>query len=87
MTENFSNFIQLILSLAGAAQINLGIIPNPATGKVEKNLKVAKDTIELLDTLKEKTKGNLTKEEEALFEHLLYECRMKYVEESKKEGK
>lgn len=84
MTENPKiNFVSFLFSLAGAAQINLGLIPNPATGKTEKNLGAAKETIEILDILKEKTKGNLTKEEEDLFEHLLYEVRMAYVSATK----
>jgi hypothetical protein len=78
------NFISFVLSLAGAIQIHLGIIPNPQTGKTEKNLQLAKETIDLLDVLKEKTKGNLTKDEEDLFDHMLFECRMKYIEENKK---
>lgn len=78
------NFISFVLSLAGAAQIHLGTVPNPHTGKTEKNLQLAKETIDLLDILKEKTKGNLTKDEEDLFDHMLFECRMKYMEENKK---
>ncbi len=56
---------------------------NPQTGKSEKNLKVAKETIDILEMLKEKTKGNLTKEEGELFDHILYEVRMGYMEVSK----
>ncbi len=67
------DFITFLISLAGSAHMAF-----------EKNLSQAKQTIDLLDILKEKTKGNLTKEEEDLFEHLLYELRMKYVEECKK---
>lgn len=80
------NFITFLLSLAGSAHVALGLVPNPQTNKTEKNLPLAKQTIDLLEVLKEKTKGNLTKDEEELFEHLLFELRMKYVEENK-EGK
>ena len=79
------DFATFILSLATSAQIHLGAIPNPQTGKAETNLKLAKETIDLLEILKEKTKGNLTPDEERLFEHLLYDLRMMYVERSKKE--
>jgi len=77
------NFITFILSLAGSVQIHLGLAPNPADNKTEKNLPAAKQTIDLLDILKEKTKGNLTKDENELFEHVLFELRMKYMELSK----
>ena len=45
---------------------------------------LAKQTIDILGILHEKTKGNLTKDEEQLMDHLLHDLRMKYVEESKK---
>ncbi len=78
------DFSTFILSLATSAQVHLGAIPNPATGKQEQNLSLAKETIDLLDILKDKTKGNLTSEEDRLFEHVLYDLRMMYVERSKK---
>jgi hypothetical protein len=77
------NFITFILSLAGSVHIHLGLVPNPADNKTEKNLPMAKQTIDLLDVLKEKTKGNLTKDEEELFEHVLFELKMKYMELAK----
>jgi hypothetical protein len=78
------DFATFILSLATSAQVHLGAIPNPATGKQEQNLSLAKETIDLLDILKDKTKGNLTSEEDRLFEHVLYDLRMMYLERSKK---
>jgi len=83
MTEQKLNFTTFVFSLASTVHMSLGLIPNPQTKKAEKNIEAAKETISLLEILKEKTKGNLTKEEEELFEHLLYECRMKFVENSK----
>lgn len=77
------DFATFILSLASTVQIHLGLIANPQTGKPETNLQLAKETIDLLDMLREKTKGNLTNEEERLFEHVLYELRMLYVEKRK----
>lgn len=77
------NFMTFLLSLAGAVQMSLGLVPNPQTGKSEKNLNVAKETMDIMEMMKEKTKGNLTKEESDLFEHLLYELRMAYLEASK----
>ena len=77
------DFPTFILSLATSAQVHLGVLPNPATGKEERRLSLAKETIDLLGILREKTKGNLTPDEERLFDHLLYDLRMIYVEQSK----
>jgi hypothetical protein len=77
------DFLTFTLSLASSAQVHLGMIPNPATGKQEKNLELAKQTIDILDMLKDKTKGNLSKDEERLLEGLLYDLKMKYVELNK----
>lgn len=83
MTQNLSPFTTLVLSLVAAGQVQLGLFPDPQTKKTEKNLNAAKETISILEMLKEKTKGNLTKEEEDLFESLLCELRLKFVEKSK----
>lgn len=79
------DFATFMLSLATSAQVHLGAIANPQTGKPETNLPLAKETIDLLEILREKTKGNLTKDEERLFEHLLYDLRMMYVEKRKQD--
>lgn len=70
----------LVLSIAAGAQMGLGIAPHPLTGKTEKDLKQAKQSIDLLALLLEKTKGNATREEEQLLQALLYDLRMRYVE-------
>lgn len=80
------DFSTFILSLATSAQVHLGAIPNPATGKQEKDLALAKQTIDILGVLEEKTKGNLAEQEGRLLQHLLFDLRMMYVEESKKKG-
>ena len=74
-------FSSLIFSVSSAAFVSLGAIPDPNTGKVEKNLPLVKQTIDLLGLLREKTRNNLTSEEENLFDHLLYDLRMTYVRE------
>jgi len=71
----------LLFSLSSAAFVNLGAIPDPNTGKVERNLPLVKQTIDLLGLLRDKTRNNLTAEEETLFDHLLYDLRMSYVRE------
>lgn len=80
------DFSSLLLSLAANAQAALGIAPDPISGKLEKNLAQAKSVIDLLGVLEEKTKGNLSQEEARLLEALLYELRMRYVE-NQKQGK
>jgi len=72
----FSNFV---FSLSTQALIQLGEIHDPESRKTMKNLSLAKQTIDLIGILKEKTKGNLTKEEEALVDNALYDLRMRYV--------
>ena len=74
-------FSSLIFSLSSTAFMHLGAIPDPNTGKTEKDLALAKQTIDLLGVLREKTRNNLDQEEENLFEHLLYDLRLAYVKE------
>jgi hypothetical protein len=73
---SFSNFI---LSLSSVALLNLGEVPNPTTGKIEKNIAMAKYHIDILEMIEKKTRGNLDPAEEQLLEHLLYQLRMRYV--------
>ena len=77
------DFATFVLSLATSAQVHLGIIANPATGKKESDLTLAKQTVDILGILQEKTKGNLSDEENRLVEHVLYDLRMIYVEKNK----
>ena len=79
------DFPTFILSLATSAQVHLGTVPNPATGKTDKDMSLAQQTIDILGLLQEKTKGNLTSDEERLLQHLLYDLRMTYVEMNKGE--
>ena len=71
-------------SLASQAMSLLGLAPNPVTGKTEKNLEQAKYTIDILEMLKAKTEGNLDDEETKVLMSLLFDLRMRYVEESRK---
>ncbi len=75
----FSNFV---FSLTTQAIIQLGEIQDPESKKSLKNLPFAKQTIDLIGMLKEKTSGNLTKEEEVLIDSALYDLKMKYVKAS-----
>ncbi|AEA34066.1 DUF1844 domain-containing protein [Hippea maritima] len=86
MSQEKATFIHLIVSMAEAAYVNLGVVEDPFTKKKAKDLKQAKYTIDMLEVLKEKTKGNLNKEEEELFDEVLYDLRVRYLEESKQSG-
>lgn len=77
------NFSTFIFSLNTSALLHLGEIPDPASGKEQKDLAMAKQTIDLIAMLEEKTRGNLTSEEENLVKHVLYELRLRYVQKSK----
>jgi len=73
-----------VLSLAHTAAFHFGDIPDPATGKNgEANLAAARQLIDILALLEEKTRGNLTAEERQLMEQLVYELRLRYVEATK----
>jgi len=76
------SFSTLVLSLNSEALFHLGIIGNPTTGEHEKNLGMAKHTIDTLGMLEEKTRGNLTDDEAGMLKNLLYDLRMIYVRET-----
>ena len=73
------DFSALVISLASTAQISMGNMPNPQTNKPEQNLPAAQQMINILGMLKERTKGNLTPEEQALLDNVLFSLRMQYV--------
>jgi len=73
------NFNTFILSLNTAALVHLGELPDPITNRKEPNPTLARHAIETLEMLKEKTKGNLTPDEENLLNAILYELKLKYV--------
>ncbi len=72
-------FSTFILSLSTSALVHLGELPDPVTNEKGTNLQLAKQTISVIELLKEKTKGNLTEEEEKLMDTVLYDVRLKYV--------
>ena len=77
------NFATLVLSLSASAMLHLGIEASPDAAKAEVDLPLAKQTIDILEVLHEKTRGNLDESENALLENVLHELRMKYVELSR----
>ena len=78
------NFSTFIISLSTQALMHLGEIADPQSGKVNKDIPVAKQMIDIIGMLKDKTKGNLNAGEDRLTEDILYDLRMKYVEAVKK---
>ena len=79
------DFTTFILSLSHSALMHLGEAPHPESSKVEKNLALARQTIDLIGMLEEKTKGNLTGAEERLVGQILFDLRMRFVELEKRE--
>jgi hypothetical protein len=73
------DFPSYILSYYTQGLVLLGEVPNPYTQKKEEDAEAARHTIEILTLLQEKTRGNLTREEEQLLGGILYELRIKYM--------
>jgi hypothetical protein len=78
------DFYTFVLSLGSAAFVHLGDAPHPETGKpVEPDLLVAKQSIDILAMLQDKTKGNLTEEEARFLDTLLTDLRIRFVQKSR----
>lgn len=80
-------FQTFVLSLSSSAMYHLGLIPNPDTNRPEKNLPLARQTIDILAMLRDKTQGNLNQDEQRMLDHLLYDLRVRFVEASKQTSK
>lgn len=78
------DFATFVLSLNHSALVHLGVAPDPVSGNTGVDLPLARQTIDLVALLQEKTKGNLTGEEERILENILYELRLRYVEIAKR---
>jgi hypothetical protein len=81
------DFYTFVLSLGSSAFVHLGDAPHPETGEaLPANLALAKQTIDILDMLRDKTRGNLTPEEESFMENLLADLRLRYVARASGKG-
>jgi len=80
MEKNDQLLMQLIYMFHTSAMQGLGKIADP-TGQVSRNLEYVSQTIDLMEMLKVKTKGNITDEIEKLFDGMLAELRLNYVDE------
>ena len=78
---NEARFLSMVLSLHGSAWMAMGKVANPMTGKVEKDIEAARGSIDLLETLRVKTQGNLTKEEEKILANALGVLQLNFVDE------
>lgn len=76
------NFATFIFSLNSSALVQLGMVEDPISGEISKNLPLAKQTIDLLSMLEEKTRGNLETDEAAMLKNILYDLRIHYVKET-----
>ncbi len=77
------DFPTFIMSLATQAMIDLGEAKHPETDEATVNLPLAKQTIDILAILQDKTKGNLSSAEEGLLKNALYDLRMRFVTQSR----
>lgn len=80
-------YIGILMSLEASAMQSLGKIANPMTGKIERSLEQARMTIDMVEMLERKTRGNLTPEEENMTKRILYQLRMNYVDEVNADSK
>jgi len=78
-------FYSLVYSFQMQTWMSLGKIKSPVSDKLEKDLNAAQTTIDILDMLMAKTKGNLNDDETRFIEHVVAELKLNFVEESKKE--
>ncbi len=86
MEKNDQLFMQLLYLIHHTAMQELGKISNPINGEFERNLEKAKQAIDMLEMLKEKTKGNLSKELDKTQEMMLSELHLNYVDEANNEA-
>jgi hypothetical protein len=76
-------FSTFLVGLSTEALAALGEMPDPMTGKSLRDLGAARQLIDIIGILRDKTRGNLDREEQNLIEAILFELRMKYVELAK----
>ena len=85
--KNKQLFLSLIYSFQMQTMMQLGKLANPMTGKIEKELDGAQVTIDMLDMLKAKSKGNTTDDESRFLEQVIADLKLNYVEERDKDMK
>jgi hypothetical protein len=78
-------FTQLLYIFYSSAMMSMGKLKNPATDKIERNLEQAKQAIDIIELIKDKTKNNLSEQQSRTLESLLTDLRLNYVDESNKD--
>lgn len=86
-SEEPSGFETLVSYLSTTAMFQLGLLPGPGGERIPPDMANAQRTIDLLEILQEKTKGNLTPSESRLLDDVLYELRMTFMELQKRQGR
>ncbi len=81
MNKEEQLFAQLLYIFHSSGMQGLGKVMNPVTNKIERNLEQAKQSIDMLEMLRDKTKGNLSSESERLLSQFLSDLRLNYVDE------
>lgn len=82
-----ANFLGLVYSLYQSAMIQMGKLASPITGEVQRDIEAARASIDLLDTLSHRTRGNLAEDEDRMIKNMLTELRLNYVDEVEKDQK
>ncbi|MCK4594626.1 DUF1844 domain-containing protein [bacterium] len=82
-----ANFLGLVYSLYQSAMIQMGKLANPTTGEVQRDIEAARASIDLLDTLSYRTRGNLAEDEDRMIKNMLTELRLNFVDEVEKDQK
>lgn len=77
-------FLHLVLGLQQSGMMALGKLMNPMTRSIEKNLDLARDTIDTLAALEARTRGNLEPDEERVLRQAVTDLRLNYLDEVKK---
>ena len=85
MDPNDQLFVQLLYVFHSSAMQSMGKVKNPFTDKIERDLPQAKQSIDMIEMIKAKTKGNLSDEITVIMDRFLTELRLNFVDESSKD--
>jgi hypothetical protein len=85
LDKNAALFFNLVMIFQSEAMRQMGKIKNPVTDKIERDMEHAQFSIDMLDMLAARTKGNLAKEEEDFLNHVIRELKLNYVDEVNKD--
>jgi hypothetical protein len=85
MNSDDQLFTQLLYIFYSSAMVSMGKLKNPATDKIERNMEQAKQSISILELIKDKTKNNLSDSQQRTLEGLLSDLRLNFVDENNKD--